>query len=888
MNGERNPDDSWTLTWTLFNQSTNEEIFRHVDDTASANSTINDGTAIWLTNLPEQSNNPPFTTGSADVYISDKRLDRNPIFIDSLDSNNDGIADAWASSFGITTAGDDPDGDGLSNLEEFEASTNPTLKDSDNDGVHDKLELSSFTNANDPTSIPYFARTAAPSGSDLNGNGLPDLWESHFTRGLSLIASEDPDGDGFTNRQEAVAGTDPFNASSLLALLMRREEGGLALAWDSHPDKITHLQGSDSLDDFDNILDASSGMIISVEEKSSTFFRLTREDRDRDNDGLTDADERFLGTDPTQRDSSGRAVQQDLDSDGVPETSISADYARFLERYQNRGEINELNKQGGMSPREASRFLMQATFGPIATDIEKLRSMGIESWITNQIHAQPISKYRPMADAFYNDINGPQLHTGLFITNRSDVNPAFLSPSNINTIFAESAIKGTDQLRQRAALALSQFFVISRVGNSGISNVQLVSQYYDLLAENAFGNFFDLLKKVTFTFQMSNYLSSIENQKEDPTINRFPDENFAREVMQLFTIGIHELNNDGIPKRNEQGQLIETYDQDDVVEMARVMTGFRAQFKDLDDFFGSGTPFLPVTMVPTRHDFEEKLILKRHTIPAREETIENGFQDVEDALRVLFEHENTPPFIAKSFIQFFVTDNPSPDFVERVANTFIDDGTGERGNMEALFKAILLDPEARDLAIADSRKEFGRLRDPLVRLMHLGRLLHMEKHETIYWWSPNNRHADRTGQEIFASPTVFNFYNPSHKPNGPLSEADLVGAPFEILDSITAVTFPNFMWDVITRGFQQPERVNQDGYDLQPSYEEFLPYAGDNEALTDQLDLLFCGGRMKLSSRRVILEALAHSRFENGLRPVEKIQLALYLTAISPESAIMR
>jgi len=303
-------------------------------------------------------------------------------------------------------------------------------------------------------------------------------------------------------------------------------------------------------------------------------------------------------------------------------------------------------------------------------------------------------------------------------------------------------------------------------------------------------------------------------------------------------------------------------------------------------------------MNPERHDFEEKVILRRyaeendllseHTIPAREESVENGQQDVDDALLILFNHTNTPPFVARSFIQFFVTDNPSPAYIERVANVFIDDGEGVRGNMGAMLKAILLDPEARDIAIADARPEFGRLRDPLIRVMHLARILGFDRHKFVHWWELAEVHNDYLGQEPFKSPTVFNFFNPQHKPAGPLLDRNLVGAPFQIMDTITAVTFPNKVWEIIERGFFHAPRSNSAGYELLPSYNEFQTTAQDNETFVDQLNLLLCAGRMQVETRRFILEALSDPRFEGGRDIQAKIKLGLYLATISPEAAITR
>jgi len=529
---------------------------------------------------------------------------------------------------------------------------------------------------------------------------------------------------------------------------------------------------------------------------------------------------------------------------------------------------------------------MQTTFGPRQSDIEELRSMGIDAWIDDQIHQRPASSYQDLVNLYHDDLTGSQALTGLFFVNPSATNDYFLWGRNFASAFATHTIKGKDQLRQRAAFALSQIFVISRQNDFVKAEIRSMANFYDMLSENAFGNYYELLRKVSRHPMMGIYLSSIANLPPDPPNNRYPDENYGREVMQLFPIGIHLLNNDGTFKLNDDGLRIETYDQFDVTEMARVMTGLARNFGGGSRYGGSNLH--PMRMFFRNHDFAPKEVIKRHTIPAREPSDENAEQDLDDALLILFNHENTPPFVSKALIQFLITDNPSPAYVERVANVFKNDGSGVRGNLEAVWKAILLDPEARDVALADTQPQFGRLRDPVIRVIHLARLLKLDRFDHIYWWEPDERYTLRLGQAPLNASSVFNFYKPDYQPPGPLIDNGLVGGPFEIVDTNTAVGTPNYLWSVITEGL----RVGLWGagyrYDHPPSYEALLPYAEDTAALLDHINLVACAGRMNANTRAILLEQLTSPYFANGKNLVEKVCLALYGAAISPEAAVSK
>lgn len=532
-----------------------------------------------------------------------------------------------------------------------------------------------------------------------------------------------------------------------------------------------------------------------------------------------------------------------------------------------------------MTRKEASRFLTQATFGPTLDSIAELQETGFEAWIDAQMTMEPTLQ-TPYIWEILRDFYGEKK-----LRNYSkDDNNNFIHGVNARTPFLYGAVEGEDQLRQRVAYAYSQIFVISR-SEAQLENRPLsVCSYYDMLAENAFGTYFDLLMDVTRSAQMGVFLSHVGNQKTDESRNIFPDENYAREVMQLFSIGLWELNMDGTQKLDSSGAPIPTYDNVDIAEMARVLTGFWYGGRPFGDGGWQDQDLIPLMdMNPDYHDYTAKTMVSGHVIPARNPTVENGLRDVEDAIRVLSEHPNTAPFISKQMIGFLVTSNPSPAYVERIANVFVDNGAGVRGDMGAVVRAILLDEEARDpkYLFNEDSDAYGLVREPVVRLMHFFRAfgINRQNYPNLTWWDWGTVRS-HLAQEPMHSPSVFNFYPPNYIPPS-LTEAQLKAPVMKIINSYSAISYPNFLWSKINNGV-----YSYQNYYYLPKFEYLFDYLDDTGRLVDHLALIFCQGNLSKESRTIIIDALDNTHLDT--RAIDKVRLAVYFILLSPDATVQQ
>ncbi|MEL7123650.1 MAG: DUF1800 domain-containing protein [Bacteroidota bacterium] len=535
---------------------------------------------------------------------------------------------------------------------------------------------------------------------------------------------------------------------------------------------------------------------------------------------------------------------------------------------------------------QAARFLSQATFGANKELIEEVANKGIESWIDEQLQIQPTSLQEEVEYA---------LETWYFRCLEAGKTEGECQEFatdwgfKFNYGWWQALMEGEDLLRQRVAFALSEIFVISGLPNTDDPYARVLANYYDLLMRNAFGNYEDLLYEITLHPAMGTYLSHFNNPRTIPEANIRPDENYAREVMQLFSIGLFELNMDGTQKLDSLDNAIPTYNSDDVREFAKVFTGLGNGVED-GEFFTPPLPqlvdyFVPMKMYEFWHEPGEKKLLNGFVVPAEQ----TGLEDIKMGVKHLSDHANTAPFISYRLIQRLVKSNPTPAYVERIANVFENNGEGVRGDLGAVVKAILLDPEARSCEWLD-HPENGKLREPVTRYTHVLKALNAGNETGEYWNTPYFFYQETRQLAMFA-PSVFNFFLPDYQPNGPVAEADLVAPEFQIHNSSTSLGYFNmaYLWS-----FADYLMANEDEFyalekevpgENKVQYNaEYLGNINNPAVLLDELDLLFCNGQLSDETRAIILPTIS----QLNAYPEARARLALYLILISADYNVTR
>jgi uncharacterized protein (DUF1800 family) len=503
---------------------------------------------------------------------------------------------------------------------------------------------------------------------------------------------------------------------------------------------------------------------------------------------------------------------------------------------------------------DAARFLNQSTFGPTNALLTQVEKSGFSSFLSQQF-STPATPILPRVD---------QAIAAL---------PAGSNGSNPN--FQEAwwytVVNAPDQLRQRVAFALSEIMVVSANGNGMYEHPEAMAAYWDALTRDAFGTYRQLLEDVTLNPAMGDFLDMVHNDKPNPARNTAPNENYAREVMQLFSIGLYKLNPDGSRQLDGSGMPIPTYDQDVVEGYAHVFTGwYWAQ---------SGTPTwryvtpnyrLPMIAFPDHHDTGAKALLNGVTLPAGQ----TQAQDLQGALDLLANHPNTAPFICRRLIQRLVTSNPSPAYITRMSNVFANNGHGVRGDLQAVVQAILLDAEARS-APSPTSTSYGHEREPIVRLANLYRAFNATA--TSGKFAVSNQ-TFNFGEAPLYSPTVFNFFSPDYSQVGPIADAGLTSPEFQITTDTTVITSANRMRSAV---YQQVSATNPDilVLDLSP----LTAQAANPSALVDSLNPLLMGGQMSANTRNIVVNAVTQIPATSTL---ERAQTAVHLLVTSPEFVI--
>ena len=504
---------------------------------------------------------------------------------------------------------------------------------------------------------------------------------------------------------------------------------------------------------------------------------------------------------------------------------------------------------------QAARFLAQASFGATDTTVDRLMNVGYAAWIDEQLALPASAPHRRHWDARNAEI--------------SAATPgSTASQDQVFESYWKQAITGDDQLRQRVAYALSQIFVISMADDTVGNNPRAVAAWLDMLGDQGLGNYRSLLETVSRHPMMGVYLSHLRNQKADTRTGRVPDENYAREVIQLFSIGLVELNDDGSARTNGgsgAGSAIETYTPADISGIARVFTGWSWACPDWPDnsCFSQGTAngnsdpdrsFKAMLGYAQYHSTEVKTFLGT-TIAAQAQA--DPTASLNTALDTLANHANVGPFIGRQLIQRLVTSNPSPAYIRAVSLAFANNGRGVRGDIKAVVKAVLMHPEARQLS-----DNSGKLREPVLKLAaYLRAFPHTS--DTGHWRVGNtDSPAFSLGQTPLRSPSVFNFYRPGYvAPGTAAAAAGLVAPELQIAHETSVAAWVNYMRDNVASGVGATNGtvggVVLNRRDLRPDFTAELALAGDSAALVERVAERLTWGQAGAALKTEISTAVA-------------------------------
>jgi uncharacterized protein (DUF1800 family) len=533
---------------------------------------------------------------------------------------------------------------------------------------------------------------------------------------------------------------------------------------------------------------------------------------------------------------------------------------------------------------DAYRFLTQASFGPSAEDVARVKAIGYDNWIDEQFAMNLQSSHLATVEA-----SAARRQTG-----SGDV-------IDVLDSWWTHSVRDPAQLRQRVAFALSEIFVVSTMS---VSNSRTVASYLDTLTAHADGRYRDLLEAVTLHPAMGQYLSHLANRKEDTNTGRVPDENYAREVMQLFSIGLYELDDAGKPVLN-QGKATETYSAEDVRGLAKVMTGWSwgrtaaqaalqwwhcfwrsSDCQDITQDVKAMSPY------PEEHSFSARVVLGASS-PAQ--STPDPRKDLKDALDRLAAHHNTAPFISRQLIQRLVTSNPSDAYVREVAAVF----TSSDGNLRSVVKAILLHQEARHPELLNSNTT-GKLREPVLKLAHLLRAV---PHAStaygstlaagdlpFYLATDTDSTSTALGQSPMRSPSVFNFFRPGYTPSQTLiSAAGLVSPEAQITNETSVLAYANFVSAILRDGWGQwNSDVNKYDIQFETAIWEPLSTQAQAGALIDAVSQRLLGERLADDVRAQALAALESMPVTDLSKQRQRIKAAILLVSVSPSFTVQQ
>jgi uncharacterized protein (DUF1800 family) len=522
--------------------------------------------------------------------------------------------------------------------------------------------------------------------------------------------------------------------------------------------------------------------------------------------------------------------------------------------------------------KDAARLLTQATFGANALEMKRVGQMGVEAWIDDQM-------LRPAA-----------LHMDYIKAAKARRATAtsmgkYEEEDSYEAIW-QQWLWGPDQLRARMSFALSEIMVISN--NAPDLYADAMSSYMDVLNKNAFGNYRQLLEEVTLHPTMGYYLNMRGSEKEDVKNKKTPNENYAREVLQLFSVGLYMLNPDGTRKIGNDGKPISTYDEDVVKGFAQAFTGWNFAGNDTTQASKFDRPKenweLPMKAWPSKHSTGPKKLLNGTVLPPNQ----TAELDLKMALDNIFNHPNVAPYIGKQLIQRFVTSNPSPAYVARVSAAFDNNGKGVRGDLAATLKAVLLDSEARDVAKENDPK-WGKQREPVIRFANALRAFNATSkngRNRIHYLDSSE---SGLGQSPLLAPTVFNFFSPSYTRPGKLAQAGLVAPEFQITNEIQTIGTANFFYN-LARNEGYGSGDNKVVMDLSTA----KAIANDSVKLVDHLASLFSHGDLSAATRAQMLEAVNAMPIKgnNGAgstsERTNRVRTALTLMLLAPDFVIQK